>query len=59
MPVFEYKCTSCGKHREALQKYEDKPLKVCQYCNGETLIKLFGAPAFTLVGNGYFKPGTH
>lgn len=58
MPVFEYKCTTCEKHIDVLQKVKEEPLITCPYCREDTLIKLFSAPTFTLIGSGYYKQGT-
>lgn len=59
MALYEYKCTSCGKHTDTLQRVEDPPLKQCPYCLNETLVKLFSAPQFTLLGEGFYKQGKH
>ena len=59
MPLFEYKCESCNKHYDALQKYGDIVLITCPYCKEDTLKKLFSAPQFTLTGEGFHKPGKH
>jgi len=45
MPLYEYKCASCGKTFEVIQKFADEPLKVHPECGGE-VVRLFSAPAF-------------
>jgi len=53
MPLYEYKCHSCGKTFEALQKFSDEPLKTHEGCGGE-LERLMSAPAFHLKGTGWY-----
>lgn len=53
MPLYEYKCGSCGKTFEVIQKFSDEPLKVHPECGGE-VVRLFSAPAFHLKGTGWY-----
>src|SRR5579863_9431065 len=53
MPLYEYKCQSCGKTFEVIQKFADEPLKVHPECGG-VVEKLFSAPAFHLKGTGWY-----
>ncbi|HWE50278.1 MAG TPA: zinc ribbon domain-containing protein [Bryobacteraceae bacterium] len=53
MPLYEYKCHSCGKIFEVLQKFADEPLKTHPDCGGEVK-RLFSAPAFHLKGTGWY-----
>lgn len=53
MPLYEYKCHSCGKSFEALQKFSDEPLKTHDECGGE-VERLLSAPAFHLKGSGWY-----
>jgi putative FmdB family regulatory protein len=53
MPLYEYKCQSCGKTFEVIQKFSDDPLKTHPECGG-TVEKLFSAPAFHLKGTGWY-----
>ena len=32
MPIYEYRCPSCGFQKEHLQKMSDEPLSVCPSC---------------------------
>jgi putative FmdB family regulatory protein len=41
MPTYEYACTKCGEHLEAVQSFTDDPLKKCPACGGR-LKKVFG-----------------
>jgi putative FmdB family regulatory protein len=54
MPIYEYRCTACGKELEALQKLSEAPLKTCPACHGETLVKLVSAAGFQLKGSGWY-----
>ena len=54
MPIYEYRCTACGKELEALQKLSEAPLKTCPACHGETLAKLVSAAGFQLKGSGWY-----
>lgn len=56
MPIYEYKCTSCGHVLEIIQKFDDKPLKKCTECSG-TLEKLISKSAFQLKGGGWYNEG--
>jgi putative FmdB family regulatory protein len=53
MPLYEYKCESCGKTFEVIQKFADEPLKTHPECGG-IVEKLFSAPAFHLKGTGWY-----
>jgi putative FmdB family regulatory protein len=54
MPLYEYKCHSCGKTFEVIQKFADDALKTHLECGGE-VERLFSAPAFHLKGTGWYK----
>ena len=56
MPMYEYRCTSCGHTLEVIQKYNDKPLKKCTECRGP-LEKLISRSAFQLKGGGWYNEG--
>ena len=53
MPLYEYKCRSCGKTFEVIQKFADEPLKTHPECGG-IVEKLLSAPAFHLKGTGWY-----
>ena len=53
MPLYEYKCHSCGKTIEVIQKFSDEPLKIHEACGGE-LEKLMSLSAFQLKGSGWY-----
>jgi putative FmdB family regulatory protein len=53
MPIYEYQCEQCGRRSEALQRFDDAPLTVCEECGGP-LRKLLSAPAFQFKGSGWY-----
>jgi putative FmdB family regulatory protein len=53
MPLYEYRCTSCGERTEALQHLGASPLTVCSRCGG-ALAKMFSAPALQFKGSGFY-----
>ena len=36
MPIYEYRCQSCGKEFEEWQKFSDPPVEKCGDCGGKT-----------------------
>ncbi len=54
MPIYEYKCTSCGHKKEVLQKLSDAPLTECPACGKSALKKLISAAGFQLKGSGWY-----
>jgi putative FmdB family regulatory protein len=53
MPIYEYKCQSCGERYEKLHKFNDPPCKKCPHCGGP-LKKLISSPAIQFKGNGFY-----
>ena len=54
MPIFAYRCDSCGFEKDVLQKRSDPPLAACPECGRETFNKRLTAPAFQLKGSGWY-----
>ena len=54
MPIYEYRCSSCGFQKEYLQKVGDPVLKVCPECNHSTFSKMLTAAGFQLKGSGWY-----
>jgi putative FmdB family regulatory protein len=54
MPIYEYRCTSCGAQDDVIQKMSDAPLTKCPACGKETYAKQLSAAGFQLKGNGYY-----
>lgn len=55
MPIYEYRCESCGHTLDALQKVSDAPLADCPSCTESALKRLISAPAFRLKGSGWYE----
>lgn len=53
MPVYEYRCLSCKKKHELIQKFSDEPLKECPDCGGP-VNKLISNTSFVLKGSGWY-----
>ena len=54
MPTYEYECQSCHQRVEAVQKFSDAPLSVCENCGGE-LRKVFSGVGIVFKGSGFYK----
>jgi putative FmdB family regulatory protein len=54
MPIYAYKCTSCGFAKDVLQKMSDIPLSDCPACGASTLKKQLTAAGFQLKGSGWY-----
>lgn len=54
MPIYEYRCASCGFQAEHLQKLNDAPLVTCPECGRESYEKLLTAAGFQLKGSGWY-----
>ncbi|NMG76342.1 FmdB family zinc ribbon protein [Aromatoleum diolicum] len=54
MPIYEYRCDSCGFQKEHIQKMSDDPLKTCPSCNTDSYQKLLSAAGFQLKGTGWY-----
>ncbi len=59
MPIYGYKCSSCGFEKDVIQKISDKPLTVCPECGKETFVKQLSAPGFELKGSGWAATDFH
>jgi len=55
MPIYEYKCTVCGKIIERMQKVNEEPPITCPFCgSSHTLKKLVSQTSFELKGSGWY-----
>ena len=54
MPIYAYKCGSCGHAKDVLQKISDAPLTVCPACGAEAFSKQVTEAAFQLKGSGWY-----
>lgn len=52
MPIYGYRCTSCGVQKDVMQKICDAPLTVCPECGQATFAKQLSAVGvLSKVGN--------
>ncbi len=54
MPIYAYKCESCGHAKDVLQKISDAPLTQCPACGQGTFAKQLTAAGFQLKGSGWY-----
>jgi putative FmdB family regulatory protein len=54
MPIYAYKCESCGFAKDVLQKMSDAPLEVCPACAQSSFKKQLTAAGFQLKGSGWY-----
>ena len=53
MPLYEYKCESCGDIFEVRQKFSDQPLSLHEQCGGK-VERLLSAPGLHFKGSGWY-----
>ena len=54
MPIYGYRCKSCGHEFEVLQKMSDAPLQTCPKCAGQLAKKIYAA-GIVYKGSGYYS----
>ena len=54
MPIYAYKCGSCGHAKDVLQKLSDPQLTVCPACGAAAFSKQVTAAGFQLKGSGWY-----
>lgn len=54
MPIYAYKCESCGFAKDVLQKMSDTPLTDCPQCGASSFKKQLTAAGFQLKGSGWY-----
>ncbi|MYM21202.1 zinc ribbon domain-containing protein [Duganella sp. FT135W] len=54
MPIYAYRCESCGFAKDVLQKMSDPQLTVCPECGKESFKKQLTAAGFQLKGSGWY-----
>ncbi len=55
MPIYEYRCQSCGHELEKLQRLSDPVLTDCPQCGKAKLRRLISAAGFRLKGAGWYE----
>ena len=54
MPIYAYRCESCGHAKDVLQKMSDPVLSTCPACGAESFKKQLTAAGFQLKGSGWY-----
>jgi len=54
MPIYAYRCESCGVQFERHQSFTDAPLKRCPECNKNSLRKVIGPVGIVFKGSGFY-----
>ena len=54
MPIYTYRCESCGVQFERHQFFKDAPLKRCPECNKNSLRKVIGPVGVVFKGSGFY-----
>jgi putative FmdB family regulatory protein len=54
MPIYAYRCASCGHSRDVLQKMSDPVLTLCPACGTDQFQKQVTAAGFQLKGSGWY-----
>jgi len=54
MPVYTYRCESCGVQFERHQSFNDAPLKTCPECRKKSLRKVITPTKIVFKGSGFY-----
>lgn len=54
MPVYTYRCSSCGVQFERQQSFHDAPLKTCPECRKKSLKKVITPTKVIFKGSGFY-----
>ncbi len=54
MPVYTYRCESCGVQFERQQSFDDAPLKTCPECRKKSLKKVISPVGIVFKGSGFY-----
>jgi putative FmdB family regulatory protein len=54
MPIYAYRCESCGFGKDVLQKMSDPQLTQCPECGQDSFRKQVTAAGFQLKGSGWY-----
>jgi len=54
MPIYTYRCESCGVQFEKNQKFSDAPLTRCPECGKKSLRKVYLPVGIVFKGSGFY-----
>ena len=59
MPVYTYKCETCGIQFEQQQSFTDQPLTRCPECKKKSLRKVYTPVGIVFKGSGFYATDHH
>ena len=59
MPIYTYKCETCGIQFERQQSFSDQPLTRCPECNKKSLRKVYTPVGIVFKGSGFYATDHH
>jgi len=54
MPVYTYRCDSCGVQFEKHQSFNDQPLKTCPECRKKSVKRVITPTKIIFKGSGFY-----
>ena len=55
MPIYTYRCESCGVEFERHQFFTEEPLKICPECRKKSLRKVITPTKIIFKGSGFYS----
>jgi putative FmdB family regulatory protein len=55
MPIYAYRCRSCGGHFERYQTFTDVALRLCPECRKKTLNRIISLVGVVFKGPGFYS----
>jgi putative FmdB family regulatory protein len=55
MPVYAYRCESCGVQFERQQSFNEAPLRVCPECRKKALKRIISPVRIVFKGSGFYS----
>jgi putative FmdB family regulatory protein len=59
MPIYTYRCESCGVQFDRTQKFSDNPLTLCPECGKKSLHKVYTPVGIVFKGSGFYATDHH
>jgi putative FmdB family regulatory protein len=54
MPVYTYRCDSCGVEFERHQSFNDEPLRICPECRKKSVKRIITPTKIIFKGSGFY-----
>jgi putative FmdB family regulatory protein len=55
MPVYAYRCASCGVQFERQQSFNEAPLRICPECRKKSLKRIISPVRVVFKGSGFYS----